>query len=52
MFTSTLMTRIARTGRPIASFWPAFPKDRIRDRDAYSFFVGLGADGGPTWTPT
>ena len=26
------------------------PKDRIRDRDAYAFFTGLGADGGPAWT--
>ena len=26
------------------------PKDRIRDRAAYAFFMGLGADGGPAWT--
>ncbi len=26
------------------------PKDRIRDRGAYAFFTGLGADGGPSWT--
>ncbi len=26
------------------------PKDRIRDRAAYAYFAGLGADGGPAWT--
>jgi CubicO group peptidase (beta-lactamase class C family) len=26
------------------------PKDRIRDRGAYTFFSGLGSDGGPVWT--
>jgi CubicO group peptidase (beta-lactamase class C family) len=26
------------------------PKDRIRDRAAYSFFVGLKTDGRPAWT--
>jgi hypothetical protein len=27
------------------------PKNRIRDRVAYEFFKGLGADGRPQWTP-
>lgn len=26
------------------------PRDRIRDRDAYEFFTGSGADGGPLWS--
>jgi CubicO group peptidase (beta-lactamase class C family) len=26
------------------------PKDRIRDRTAYSFFVGSGLDSGPVWS--
>lgn len=26
------------------------PIERIRDRHAYQFFAGLGADGGPLWT--
>ncbi len=26
------------------------PKDRIRDRDAYEFFMGLHGQGRPTWT--
>ena len=26
------------------------PRDRIRERDAYEFFRGLGADGSPAWT--
>jgi CubicO group peptidase (beta-lactamase class C family) len=26
------------------------PRDRVRDRDAYEFFRGLGPDGTPAWT--
>lgn len=27
------------------------PKDRMRDREAYEFFGGLGVDGTPLWSP-
>jgi len=26
------------------------PKDKVRQREAYEFFVSLGTDGNPTWT--
>ena len=40
----------ARDGEEKELFLARAPRDRLRERDAYEFFAGLGSDKQPTWS--